>query len=820
MFHEIQKERVNTMTDGNSEAKLSTLTIKIGGMSCAACANRVEKGLSSLNGVEKAGVNFATEKASVTYDKAHVGLNEISEKIEKLGFQVIKDKIELKITGMSCAACSGRIEKVLHKLPGVYSAVVNLAIEKATVEYNAGQINIIDIKSRIEKLGFGAHDITDGTEANKEKETRKSEVTQQRFRLIISAVFSFPLLFAMVLHLMGVRSAAADLLMNPYFQFAAATPVQFIAGWQFYRGAYLALRNGGANMDVLVALGTSAAYFYSVVNIIRGNHDLYFETSAILITLIILGKLLEATAKGRTSEAIKALMGLQAKTARVIRNGQEMDIPIEEVLAADIVVVRPGEKVPVDGVITDGTSAIDESMLTGESLPVDKKIGDEVIGATINKFGTFKFRATKVGRDTALAQIVRIVEEAQGSKAPIQRFADVVSGYFVPTVVALAVLTFLAWYFIFDPGNFSGALINLTAVLVIACPCALGLATPTSIMVGTGKGAENGILIKGAEHLENAHRLTTIVLDKTGTITKGQPEVTDIITMTGFSEDEIVGLIVRAEKNSEHPLAQAIVKYGQEKGLSMADPESFTAIPGHGVEVTIDGQRILVGTRKLMSENNIEFKTLLPKIEELEQQGKTVMMMAISKEMAGLFAVADTVKESSAEAVTQLQKLGIEVWMITGDNERTARAIAGKVGITNVMAEVLPEYKAEKIDSLKREGKVVGMVGDGINDAPALVTADVGFAIGTGTDVAIEAADITLMSGDLRGIVAAIKLSKATMRNIKQNLFWALIYNTLGIPIAALGYLSPVLAGAAMAFSSVSVVTNALRLKGFKPYAE
>ena len=820
MFHEIQKERVNTMTDGNSEAKLSTLTIKIGGMSCAACANRVEKGLSSLNGVEKAGVNFATEKASVTYDKAHVGLNEISEKIEKLGFQVIKDKIELKITGMSCAACSGRIEKVLHKLPGVYSAVVNLAIEKATVEYNAGQINIIDIKSRIEKLGFGAHDITDGTEANKEKETRKSEVTQQRFRLIISAVFSFPLLFAMVLHLMGVRSAAADLLMNPYFQFAAATPVQFIAGWQFYRGAYLALRNGGANMDVLVALGTSAAYFYSVVNIIRGNHDLYFETSAILITLIILGKLLEATAKGRTSEAIKALMGLQAKTARVIRNGQEMDIPIEEVLAADIVVVRPGEKVPVDGVITDGTSAIDESMLTGESLPVDKKIGDEVIGATINKFGTFKFRATKVGRDTALAQIVRIVEEAQGSKAPIQRFADVVSGYFVPTVVALAVLTFLAWYFIFDPGNFSGALINLTAVLVIACPCALGLATPTSIMVGTGKGAENGILIKGAEHLENAHRLTTIVLDKTGTITKGQPEVTDIITMTGFSEDEIVGLIVRAEKNSEHPLAQAIVKYGQEKGLSMADPESFTAIPGHGVEVAIDGQRILVGTRKLMSENNIEFKTLLPKIEELEQQGKTVMMMAISKEMAGLFAVADTVKESSAEAVTQLQKLGIEVWMITGDNERTARAIAGKVGITNVMAEVLPEYKAEKIDSLKREGKVVGMVGDGINDAPALVTADVGFAIGTGTDVAIEAADITLMSGDLRGIVAAIKLSKATMRNIKQNLFWALIYNTLGIPIAALGYLSPVLAGAAMAFSSVSVVTNALRLKGFKPYAE
>ncbi|MBP2626036.1 MAG: copA 1 [Firmicutes bacterium] len=808
------------MTDGNSEAKLSNLTIKIGGMSCAACANRIEKGLSSLNGVEKAGVNFATEKASVTYNKAHMSLNEISQKIEKLGFQVIKEKIDLKITGMSCAACSGRIEKALNKLPGVYNAVVNLAIEKSTVEFNPGQINIVDIKSRIEKLGFGAHDVANSAEGDIEKETRKNEVTQQRFRLILSAVFSFPLLFAMVLHMMGVRGTITDLLMNPYFQFIAATPVQFIAGWQFYRGAYLALRNGGANMDVLVALGTSAAYFYSVVNIIRRNHDLYFETSAILITLIILGKLLEATAKGRTSEAIKALMGLQAKMARVIRNGQEIDIPIETVLVADIVVVRPGEKVPVDGVITDGTSAVDESMLTGESLPVDKKIGDEVVGATINKFGTFKFRATKVGKDTALAQIVRIVEEAQGSKAPIQRFADVVSGYFVPAVVTLSVLTFLAWYFIFDLGNFSRALVNFTAVLVIACPCALGLATPTSIMVGTGKGAENGILIKGAEHLENAHRLTTIVLDKTGTITKGQPEVTDIITTADFSDDEILGLIVRAEKNSEHPLAQAIVKYGQGKGLSMEDPESFTSIPGHGVEVRIHGQRILVGTRKLMSENNIEFEALIPKIEGLEQQGKTVMLMSVDKQMAGLFAVADTVKESSAEAVAQLQKLGIEVWMITGDNERTARAIAAKVGIDKVMAEVLPEYKAEKVKTLKREGKVVAMVGDGINDAPALVTADVGFAIGTGTDVAIEAADITLMSGDLKGIVAAIKLSKATMRNIKQNLFWALIYNSLGIPIAASGYLSPVVAGAAMAFSSVSVVTNALRLKGFKPYTE
>ncbi|HEY3423404.1 MAG TPA: copper-translocating P-type ATPase, partial [Negativicutes bacterium] len=574
---------------------------------------------------------------------------------------------------------------------------------------------------------------------------------------------------------------------------------------------------GSANMDVLVVMGTSTAYFYSIVNVIIGDHNLYFETSAILITLIILGKLLEANAKGRTSEAIKALMGLQAKTARVIRGGEEMDVSIETVLVGDIIVVRPGEKVPVDGVITEGTSTLDESMLTGESLPVDKKVGDEVVGATINKFGAFKFKATKVGKDTALAQIVRIVEEAQGSKAPIQRFADIVSGYFVPTVVSIAVLTFVGWYFIFDPGNFSRALVNFTAVMVIACPCALGLATPTSIMVGTGIGAENGILIKGAEHLENAHRLTTIVLDKTGTITKGQPEVTDIITVAEISTTEILTMAVRAEKSSEHPLAQAIVNYGKDHGILFEDAEAFKAIPGYGVSVILEGRKILVGTRKLMRENNIEIESVISEIERLEQQGKTVMLLAVEQQMAGLLAVADTVKENSAQAVAQLEKLGIEVWMITGDNERAAKAIAASVGIHNVLAEVLPEHKAEKVEALKKEGKVVAMVGDGINDAPALATADVGFAIGTGTDVAIAAADITLMRGDLNGIVAAIKLSKATMRNIKQNLFWALVYNSVGIPIAAAGYLSPVLAGAAMAFSSVSVVLNALRLKQFHP---
>jgi len=800
------------------EKKLETALLKIGGMTCAACSGRVERSLSKLPGVEKAAVNLATEKAAVAYDASQLGLAEITQKIEKTGFQVIRDKAELRITGMSCAACSGRIERGLSKLHGVASAVVNLASEKATVEYYPDMVSLTEIKAKIEKIGFGAHDATDGVAVDKEKELREAEVRKQQFRLTVAAVFSVPLLLAMVLHMLGVMGAVSELLMNPYLQLALATPVQFIAGWQFYRGAYMVLKNGGANMDVLVALGTSAAYFFSIANVLRQVPDLYFETSAILITLIILGKLLEATAKGRTSEAIKALMGLQAKTARVLRNNEETDIPVEDVVVGDIVVVRPGEKVPVDGSIVEGTSTVDESMLTGESIPIDKKVGDQVVGATINKLGTFKYKAVKVGKDTALAQIVRIVEEAQGSKAPIQRFADVVSGYFVPVVVGLALVTFGVWFFLLDPGNFARALVNFTAVLVIACPCALGLATPTSIMVGTGKGAENGILIKGAEHLENAHRLTTIVLDKTGTITKGQPDVTDVVTLGAMTENELLQLAVSAEKNSEHPLAQAIVQYGKNQGIVLQEPDSFVAIPGHGVEVTLGGKRILMGTRKLMQDNTIEILSALPQIEALELQGKTVMLFSQENKLSGLVAVADTVKESSAKAIVELQQMGIEVWMMTGDNKRTAQAIAQTVGIDNVMAEVLPEHKAEKVGALKQAGKVVAMVGDGINDAPALATADVGFAIGTGTDVAIEAADITLMRGELTGLVAAIRLSQATMRNIKQNLFWALVYNSVGIPIAAAGYLSPVLAGAAMAFSSVSVVTNALRLKSFQPY--
>jgi Cu+-exporting ATPase len=806
------------LKESTASSDLRSGTFKIGGMTCAVCATRIEKGLNKLAGVDKATVNLAAEKATVHYDPAQITVKEIGAKIENLGYQVIKDKANFKITGMSCAACANRIEKGLNKLPGIYSASVNLVGEKAAVEYDPREVTIEQMKAKIDSLGFTAHDLTDNKDRNQEKQVKEAEVSRQRFRLILSAVLSFPLLWAMVLHFFGIMGSVGHFLNNPYLQLVLATPVQFVAGWQFYRGAYAALRNGSSNMDVLVALGTSAAYFYSIANVVRGVAELYFETSAILITLIILGKLLEATAKGHTSEAIKALMGLQAKTARVIRNGEEIDVMIEAVLVGDIIVVRPGEKVPVDGIIIEGTSTVDQSMLTGESLPVDKKMEDPVVGATINKFGTFKFKATKVGKDTALSQIVRIVEEAQGSKAPIQRFADVVSGYFVPTIIGIALLTFLGWYFVGDPGNFSRALINCISVLVIACPCALGLATPTSIMVGTGKGAENGILIKGAEHLENAHRLTAIVLDKTGTITKGEPDVTDIISLAHLNESELLQIAVGAEKKSEHPLAEAIVKFGQSQGIIATDPDTFTAIPGYGVEVFQDGKRILVGTRKLMRENNIMIEPLIPQIESLEEQGKTVMLMSFEDQMVGLLAVADTVKEHSAEAVAELKQLGIEVWMITGDNERTARTIANQVGIDSVMFEVLPEHKAQKVESLKKEGKVVAMVGDGINDAPALATADVGFAIGSGTDVAIEAADITLMRGDLRGIVAAIKLSKATMKNIKQNLFWALIYNSLGIPIAVAGYLSPVVAGAAMAFSSVSVVMNALRLKRFRPY--
>ena len=796
--------------------------LKISGMSCAACARRIEKGLSGLAGVAEAGVNLATETASVSYDQNSVSIEQMVDKIKKLGFDIASERVDINISGMSCAACASRIEKKLNKTSGVFKANVNLATEKAFVEYNTAQINLSEIKKIINSLGFKA--VTEDTmlSIDTEKNIREKEFNRQKKIFIFSAVLSFPLFLFMLAMLFKLHDFFPAIIMNHYFQFAVATPVQFGSGYYFYRDAYLTLKSRGANMSVLVALGTSAAYFYSVAVTFFGQRlgltEVYYEAGALVITLVLLGKMLESAAKGKTSEAIKKLMGLQPKNARIIRGGQEVEIQVDEVRVGDLVIVRPGEKIPVDGIVKEGYSSIDESMLTGESMPVDKKSGDRVVGATVNKLGTFKFEATKIGRDTALAQIIKIVESAQGSKAPIQRLADIISGYFVPVVVVIALVTFAGWYLLGAPGNFTIALVNFTAVLVIACPCALGLATPTSIMVGTGKGAENGILIKGGEHLERVQKLNTLVLDKTGTITKGKPALTDIIMLPTYlgKEAYFMTLAASAEKGSEHPLARAVINHAAEKNLQLNEPEYFQAIPGHGVEAKINGSNVLLGTQKLMREHQINIGEFVGEIESLESQGKTVIIMALDRQPAGILAIADTVKEESQAAIAALLDMGLEIWMITGDNLRTADTIAKQVGISNILAEVLPEDKANEIKKLQSQGKNVGMVGDGINDAPALVVADVGFAIGTGTDVAMEAADITLMRGDLWGLVNSIKLSRATLKNIKQNLFWALIYNTIGIPVAALGFLNPVIAGAAMAFSSVSVVSNALRLKNFK----
>ena len=804
-----------------SDHKKKETMLQITGMTCAACSTRVEKGLNKLTGVEAANVNLALENASITYNPEQVSEKEIEKKIQDLGYDVVKEKAEFLITGMTCAACSSRIEKVLGKMEGVNTANVNLALESGTVEYNPSKLKPSDIIARIEKAGYGA---TEKVEKSENAESfRQKELEKQQGKFVFSMILTIPLLWAMVSHFTFTSFIyLPDMLMNPWVQLALATPVQFFIGWQFYTGAYKALKNKSANMDVLVALGTSAAYVYSlylsVESIGSGAHmvDLYFETSAVIITLIILGKLFEVRAKGRSSEAIKKLMGLQAKTALVFRDGKELEVPLDEVLVGDIVSVKPGEKVPVDGEITEGQSAVDESMLTGESIPVDKKTGDTVYGSTINKNGFLKMKATKVGKETALAQIIRIVEQAQGSKAPIQRLADKISGIFVPIVVGIAILTFLVWYFIVDPGNFAQALVNLIAVLVIACPCALGLATPTSIMAGSGRSAELGILFKGGEHLEQTHRITTVVLDKTGTVTNGAPVLTDVKFESGVDEAALLGLVGTAEKQSEHPLAQAIVEGIREKGIEFGIVDSFEAIPGYGIEANIGSDHVIVGTRKLMNKHGIAVETTEDSIRSLETEGKTAMLIAVNSEYKGIIAVADTIKDTSKAAVKRLKDLGLEVVMMTGDNERTAHAIAALAGIDNVIAEVLPEQKAEQVANLQKQGKKVAMVGDGINDAPALVTADIGMAIGTGTDVAMEAADITLMRGDLNSIADAIIMSKKTITNIKQNLFWAFAYNSLGIPIAVLGFLAPWVAGAAMAFSSVSVVLNALRLQKVK----
>jgi len=742
-------------------------------------------------------------------------------------------KTSLPITGMTCAACARRVERALARTAGVSAASVNLATEKAVVEYDAAAVGLDGLVGAVEGAGYGV--VREEGESFEEVHAR--EYGRLRSRFAVAAVLTALILMGSLPHMLGFEAPIPMGWLNIGL-LLLATPVQFWAGWGFYRGAWGALRHGGADMNTLVAVGTSAAYLYSAVAALApqlfaaGRADVYFDTSALIVTLILLGRLLEARARGSASEAIKKLAGLHAKTARVVRDGEELDVPVGDVRVGDVVVVRPGEKVPVDGVVVAGESAVDEAMISGEPMPVVKRAGDEVIGATLNTTGSFRFEAKRVGAETALSRIIALVEEAQGGKAPIQRLADRISGVFVPVVMVIAAITFLVWLVFGPDPAFTFALLNFVAVLIIACPCAMGLATPTSIMVGTGKGAESGVLIKGGEALEGAHKLTTVVLDKTGTLTRGKPELTDVIVSNGFSERELLRLAASAERGSEHPLGEAIVRGA--KGLSLAETEEFRAVSG-GVVARIEGRAVRVGNERLLREAGVSEDGLSGRLEELSSVGKTPLLVAVDGGLAGLVAVADTVREESREAVERLHALGLEVAMITGDNERTAAAVAHELGIDRVLAGVLPQDKAAEVKRLQAEGERVGMVGDGINDAPALAQADIGIAIGTGADVAMEAADVTLISGDVRGVARAIELSKATVRNIKQNLFWAFAYNVALIPVAAgvlyplfaggtvpealepllgeYGFLNPVLAAAAMALSSVTVVSNALRLR-------
>lgn len=808
----------------------------IEGMTCASCAQTVEKAAQKLPGVKTANVNLATEKMNIQFDSSALTEADIQKAVADAGYTAISNTVKktFNIEGMTCASCAQTIEKATQKLRGVNLSSVNLATEKLVVEYDPGMVNLTDIIKAVMDSGYEAHEeVATADTVDQDKEKKQKEIKSLWNRFLISALFSAPLLYIAMGHL--VNAPLPDFInpmMNPeafaIVQLVLTLPV-VVVNSKIYRNGFKALSKGHPNMDSLIALGTSAAFLYGVfatVMILLGEvayaNELYFETAAVILALIVLGKYLETLTKGKTSEAIKKLMGLAPKTALVVRNGKESEISIDEVVVGDIIVVRPGGKMPVDGVVIEGLTSVDESMLTGESIPVEKKSGDEVIGASINKNGTIRYKATKVGKDTALSQIIKLVEDAQGSKAPIAKMADIISGYFVPIVIAIAILSAIAWYFAGQTGVF--ALTIAISVLVIACPCALGLATPTAIMIGTGKGAEHGVLFKSGTALETTHKLNTIVFDKTGTITEGKPKVTDIITAEGISETELLTLSASAEKGSEHPLGEAIVNNAEEKGLAFLKTETFNAIPGHGIEVTINGQHLLLGNKKLMDERHIGLGNLASASDALASQGKTPMYIAKDGKIAGIIAVADTVKESSLRAIKKLHKMGIEVAMITGDNKRTAEAIAKQVGIDRVLSEVLPEDKSNEVKKLQDGGKKVGMVGDGINDAPALAQADVGIAIGSGTDVAIESADVVLMRSDLMDVPTAVELSKSTIRNIKENLFWAFAYNILGIPFAmgvvyAFGgpLLSPVIAAAAMSFSSISVLLNALRLKGFQP---
>jgi Cu+-exporting ATPase len=811
--------------------------IPITGMTCATCAATIKKGLAKLPGVKRAEVNFAAEKASVEYDPDKVDLPQIKNTISQLGYGTATKKSIFPVSGMTCASCVSRVEQALSSVPGVISANVNLASEKAAVEYIEGTETASlrrAVKEAGYELGSEAETLEDVSTAS------RREILKLRNRLIVAAVLGSIIL---ALSLPWSPSFSGKL----YLLWALATPVQFWAGLRFYRGAWGALRHLTADMNTLIAVGTSAAYFYSVVAVLfpglfaasgRGA-DVYFDTAAMIIALILLGRFLEARAKGQTSEAIKKLIGMQPKTALVVRDGKEIELPVDDVQVGDLILVRPGERVPVDGTIRRGYSSIDESMITGESIPVEKRVGDEVIGATINKTGSFQFQATKVGKDTTLAQIIRLVEEAQGSKAPIQRLADVIASYFVPIVIGIAIVTFIIWYFVGPAPALTLALLNFVAVLIIACPCALGLATPTAIMVGTGKGAEHGVLIRSAEALERSHQINSVLLDKTGTLTQGEPKVTDIMASSSSSQNEVLQLAASAEHGSEHPLGEAIVRAAAEKKLKVLPNSDFNAIPGHGIEASVGDKKVLLGNLRLIKDRGLALNGLEVEAERLWEKGKTVMFLGVDSQVTGIIALADTLKPNAREALAAIHKMGIEAVMLTGDNQRTAKAIAQEVGIDRVVAEVLPEHKAREVKRLQDAGKVVAMVGDGINDAPALAQADVGIAIGTGTDVAMETGDITLISGDLSGIVTAISLSRRTIRTIKQNLFWAFAYNTALIPVAAgilylafgnsgvpsglhfvlgdYGFLNPIMAAAAMAASSITVVLNSLRLRGFKP---
>lgn len=813
-------------------------TFNIEGMTCASCAQTVEKAASKLGGVQEANVNLMTEKLNVQFDGSQVNLEDIRKAVENSGYKATEEGIQKSfvVEGMTCASCAQTVEKATSKLNGVASSTVNLATEKLTVKFDPNVLSVNEITGAVANAGYSAHEEVDSSDAVDEDRAKKEAHIKEMWRRFwLSAVFTIPLLYVSMGHMVGMPLPAfLDPMHNAgvfaLVQLVLTIPVM-VLGKKFFTVGFKALFKGHPNMDSLVALGTSAAFVYSLVAtgaVWQGDAsyamDLYYESAAVILTLITLGKYFEARSKGKTSEAIKKLMGLAPKTAKIIRDGEEVEISVDEVQVGDIVMVRPGEKMPVDGVVTEGTTSVDEAMLTGESIPVEKTVGSEVIGASINKNGTIQYKATKVGKDTALSQVIKLVEDAQGSKAPIAKLADIISGYFVPIVMVLAVLAGAAWFIGGQSGVF--ALSIVISVLVIACPCALGLATPTAIMVGTGKGAEHGVLIKSGEALESTHKVQTVVLDKTGTITEGKPKVTDMLTVDGVSEMELLSISASAEKGSEHPLGEAIVRAAEEKGLDLKKTNSFNAVPGHGIIVQIDGDVYALGNKKMMDNQNISLSTFAERSDVLASEGKTPMYVAKNDDLIGIIAVADTVKATSAQAIEKLHAMGIEVVMMTGDNKRTAEAIGKQVGVERVLSEVLPEDKAAQVKLIQAEGKKVAMVGDGINDAPALAQADIGIAIGSGTDVAMESADIVLMRSDLMDVPTAIELSKATIKNIKENLFWAFAYNTLGIPVAmGLLYLfggpllNPMIAGAAMSFSSVSVLLNALRLKRFKPSA-